>query len=211
MNETGARSRWIGAPATFRLWRQRTISNIREERLARYYKVGFFYFFPASFSFFFIYYSHIETPLFHVPRATERKAQRQVLDTGCRRSSALRAKQWRSSSTLLDLHTVCPVSMCTLNYFFGHLGCTPGSGNLLDSDCMMCIVSGLMEVEGFEGMLWRMLRIILGMEDNFCWDIYFDVFLRYYCVFLLSFFFFTVRLRYWEKLFIDLRINVGLG
>ena len=52
MNETGARSRWIGAPATFRLWRQRTISNIREERLARYYKVGFFYFFPVSFSFF---------------------------------------------------------------------------------------------------------------------------------------------------------------
>lgn len=49
---------------------------------------------------------------------------------------------------------------------------------------MMCIVSGLMEVEGFEGMLWRMLRIILGMGDNFCWDIYFDVFLRYYCVFL---------------------------
>lgn len=59
---------------------------------------------------------------------------------------------------------------------------------------MMCIVSGLMEVEGFEGMLWRMLRIILGMEDNFCWDIYFDVFLRYYCVFLLSFFFYSALL-----------------
>lgn len=49
------------------------------------------------------------------------KEKKQVLDT----FAEGQAPSEPDNEAFFDLNTVCPVPMCTLNYFFGHSRCAP--------------------------------------------------------------------------------------